>query len=254
MRRTLIVMAVAVLLGCSAVSSSTDSLSLDGTAWVLSSLAAQPALVGSSPTARFEGGRIQGSDGCNRYTMPYRFSGSAFEAGPSGAATQMACPPDVMKQASAFASALTSARIAKVKDGNLELLADGAVLATFRAQSRTLAGTSWNVTGINNGREAVVSLVAGSTVTLTFGADGRAAGSAGCNQYTAGYLASGPKLVFKAPAATRKMCADSAVMEQEQAFLKALETVATMRFEGNRLELRTASGALAATLNRTSGP
>jgi heat shock protein HslJ len=45
------------------------------------------------------------------------------------------------------------------------------------------------------------------------------------------------------------MCASPAgVMEQEQQFLKALETVTTARMEGDRLELRTATGALAATL------
>jgi hypothetical protein len=40
------------------------------------------------------------------------------------------------------------------------------------------------------------------------------------------------------------------IMEQEQQFLKALDTVTDARFEGNRLELRTASGALAAYLER----
>jgi len=40
------------------------------------------------------------------------------------------------------------------------------------------------------------------------------------------------------------------VMEQEQQFLKALETVATVSQEGNRLELRRADGALAVTLAR----
>jgi heat shock protein HslJ len=42
------------------------------------------------------------------------------------------------------------------------------------------------------------------------------------------------------------------VMEQEQQFLNALQTVATARFEGDRLELRTAADALAATLSRAS--
>ena len=37
-------------------------------------------------------------------------------------------------------------------------------------------------------------------------------------------------------------------MEQEQQFLKALESVATVRFEADRVELRTATGALALTL------
>jgi heat shock protein HslJ len=39
-------------------------------------------------------------------------------------------------------------------------------------------------------------------------------------------------------------------MEQEQQFLKALETVATARQEADRLELRTADDALAVSLGR----
>jgi len=43
------------------------------------------------------------------------------------------------------------------------------------------------------------------------------------------------------------------VMEQERQFLRALETVATARFEGDRLELRSAEGQLAVTLTKASG-
>ena len=39
-------------------------------------------------------------------------------------------------------------------------------------------------------------------------------------------------------------------MEQEQQFLQALQGVATARIDGDRLELRTGQGALAATLVR----
>jgi hypothetical protein len=43
-------------------------------------------------------------------------------------------------------------------------------------------------------------------------------------------------------------------MEQEHAFFKALETAATARIEGNQLELRTADGALALSLERNPAP
>ena len=43
-------------------------------------------------------------------------------------------------------------------------------------------------------------------------------------------------------------------MAQEQAFLKALEPVATARVDGDRLELRTAAGALAVVLTRAPRP
>jgi heat shock protein HslJ len=45
-------------------------------------------------------------------------------------------------------------------------------------------------------------------------------------------------------------CADPAVDEQEQAFLRALESVATLSFEGDRLDMRDADGALAIILKR----
>jgi heat shock protein HslJ len=140
-----------------------------------------------------------------------------------------------------------------MRDGRLELLGgDGAVLATFAAQPQALAGTAWRATGINNGKGGVVSPVSGSMVTMRFEADGRVEGSAGCNRFNARYDATGPNLQIAAPATTRKMC-EASLMVQEQAFLKALESVATMRFEAERLELRTGAGALAVALLRDPG-
>jgi heat shock protein HslJ len=166
----------------------------------------------------------------------------------------MACPPDIMKLADAFMTALISARSYRVSSHQLELLgADGTVLATFSPQSQSLAGTSWRVTDINNGKDAVVSLVAGTSVTMNFATGGKVTGSGGCNNYTSTYKHEGGKLTFASPATTRRMCAASGVMEQEHAFLKALESAATAQMEGNRLELRTADGALALGLVRIPG-
>jgi heat shock protein HslJ len=243
-----------LLAGCTAMTAAPEPPPLDGTSWVLSSLPGR-TLVGRQPaTLSFERGRVQGSDGCNRYSAPYTVKGSALEVSPRGVSTQMACPPEQMKQAEAFTAALSMARSYRVSGGELQLLAaDGAVLATLAPQPRTVAGTEWRVTGINNGKEAVTSVLAGSTVTVSFDGSGRASGSAGCNRFTAGYETDGSKLRFLAPGATRKMCAGEGLMAQEQMFLTALESVASMRFEGNRLELRRADGALALTLLREGG-
>jgi heat shock protein HslJ len=243
-----VAMAVAAITGCSSTTVPADSPPLDGTAWVLSSLDGR-SLSGPAATARFEGGRVQGTDGCNRYSSAFSTNGSAIEIGPSGAATQMACPPEVMKQADAFAASLASARSYRVSDGQLQLIgADGAVLAQFAAQPQSLAGTAWRATGINNGKGAVAGLVADSSVTMNFAADGKVSGTGGCNLYTAGYQAAGNTLKFTPAAATRKMCSAPGVMEQEQAFFRALESVATLRMEADRLEMRTAEGALALIL------
>jgi heat shock protein HslJ len=139
----------------------------------------------------------------------------------------------------------------QVGDGKLQLIAaSGTPVATFVAQSTELANTSWRTTGINNGRGALTSVVTGVEVTAEFGADGQASGWAGCNRWSASYTAERSSLKFGPPAVTRKMCAEPGVMAQEQSFLDALATVSEARMEGDRLELRTAQGAMALVLYR----
>jgi len=164
----------------------------------------------------------------------------------------MSCTPEITRQAEVFMAALTGAKTWRMADGRLELLGAGAILASFAAQSQSLAGT-WEATGINNGKGGVASVVGGTQVTIAFADGGKVAGSAGCNRFTASYKAAGEKLSFTPAAATRMMCAAPGVMEQEHAFLKALESVATMRIEGDQLEMRSADGALAASFKRSSG-
>ena len=252
-RSTIAALALASLLaGTGTVTRAADASSLDGTAWVLTGLPGRTLVPNSSVTLQFEGGRLAGSDGCNRFSGPYSAQKSALDVSGQLASTQMACPADVTEQARAYVAALTGARSYRITGDRLELLAaDGSALATLSAQPRTLAGTAWRATGINNGRQAVSSLVKDTSVTMAFDANGRVSGSSGCNNYSASYHVDGSNLSFGQAAATRKLCAVPAgVMEQEQQFLNALATVATSRIEGDRLELRTATGALAVALSR----
>lgn len=114
----------------------------------------------------------------------------------------------------------------------------------------SLPGTTWSATTLARDSGALAALVPGSKITLAFGADGRASGSAGCNRYFASYQAEGSKLTLKSGGSTRMMCGGDGVMAQEQAYLRALDTVATMRIEADRLELRTAAGAPVAAFRR----
>jgi len=239
------------LAGCAARNPATESPSLEGSAWVLASLPGRSLVPDATPTARFEGGRVAGSDGCNRYSMPFTAHGSMIEIGPMGPSTQMACPESTMAQAEAFTTALRTARSFRRGAGTLELLdVKGVIVVTFAAQANSLAGTSWSVVNINNGRQAVVGMVSGSTVTMAFDTAGRVSGTTGCNQYTAAYRAEGDTLRLSSVAATRMACADPAVDEQEQAFLRALKSVATLGFEGDHLVLRQKDGAMAIVLER----
>ena len=242
-----------LLSACTSVSPAAETPSLDGTAWVLSALPGRPVEPGTIVTLRFDGGRAGGVDGCNRYVTSYSADGANLRLLASGASTQMACPRPVMLQAVVFMQRLADTQAYRIEGGELQLLGgDGEVLAKFAPQAQTVAGTEWRVTGYNNGRQAVVGVLAGTTLTMAFAADGKVSGSAGCNPYMGTYAQSGESLRFGPSATPYKTCDEpEGVMQQEQAFLKSLQLVATARREGDRLELRSADGALAVALDRT---
>lgn len=229
----------------------TQSSSLDGTAWTLASLAGRKAVTGL-PTLRIERGMVGGNDGCNTFRAPYSSDGTAFAVSGPIVTTQKACRQAVMAQARVLQSALTRARATRVDEGRLTLLDDsGAELATFTAQPQDVTSTSWSITGYNNGKQAVVSVLAGTTLTLDFGTEGRVTGSAGCNRFTGAYTAADTTVAISGAAATRRMCVQPAgIMEQEAAYLKALEMGTHVRIDGSRLEIRTADGALTVSAQR----
>lgn len=247
--------AAAMSAACTAVPPVAEAPSLDGTAWVLSSLPGRQLEPGTIVTLRFDGARAGGVDGCNRYVTSYTADGGNLRLLANGASTQMACARPVMLQAAVYMQRLADTHSYRIEDGQLHLAgSDGAVLATFAPQAQGVAGTEWRVTGYNNGRQAVVGVLAGTTLTLAFAADGKTSGTAGCNDFMGTYAQSGESLKFGPSATTRKSCAQPAgVMEQEQAFLKSLQSVASARQEGDRLELRGADGALMVALTRAGG-
>lgn len=225
-----------------------SSGSLADTSWILAGLNGQPALSDTQVTIRFEDGQISGTDGCNRYSTSYTITGAKLSIDKNVISTMIACAEPIMAQAIAYIAALTGAATYTIEGGQLTLFDEsGKVLATFMQQRTDLAG-AWVVTGYNNGQQAVVSVIAGLQLTANFGADGTLSGSAGCNTFTAAYEVSGSSIKIGPVGSTRMACADPAgVMEQETQYLGALATAATYAREGNRLELRTADGALAAS-------
>jgi heat shock protein HslJ len=242
-----------LLAGCSGVAATREPTPwLEGTAWILDELPGHTLAAPGNVTLQFGGGRASGSDGCNRFAGGFQADAKALQFSQL-AGTQMACAPEVMAQASAVTSALMATRAYRDAGQRLELVgADGKTVAIYKAQAKQVEGTAWTVTGINNGKGGVASLVADTNVTIEFGPEARVSGTAGCNRYTAGYTADKGALKFAPAAATRMMCAAPGVMQQEQAFLQALTRVATMRMEGDRLELRAADGALMISAQRAA--
>lgn len=60
----------------------------------------------SSASARFENGRVSGSDGCNRYGAPYTAGENTLTISDKMMSTMMMCPPETMKNAQQFREAL----------------------------------------------------------------------------------------------------------------------------------------------------
>jgi heat shock protein HslJ len=225
---------------------------LAGTQWVLASLNGNAPVAGTQVTLNFiTESRAAGSDGCNRFNGSYTVAGNALSFGPM-AGTMMACPPGIMTQATAFNKALAETKTFAIANDTLTLSdASGVALAAFDAQNTALAGTKWNVTNYNNGRQAVVGLLDGTALTVGFGEDGRVAGNAGCNNYFGPFTQGEGTIALGPLASTKKLCPEPAgVMDQEAQFLKALESAATYHLDGDKLDLRTKDDALAVVLRR----
>ena len=208
-------------------------------------------------TATFdEEGKLAGSSGCNNYSTAYEVSGNQMTISDPIASTMMMCPePGVMEQEQEYLEVLASVSSFLIEGKQLTLFdAQGQAVLTFVVQEPTpLAGTEWEVTGYNNGKGGVVSVVIGTELSALFGEDGTLAGSAGCNNYHAAYevddASAAEGTISIGPAAsTRMMCPEpEGVMEQEAQYLAALEMAEVYRIEGDKLELRTAEGALVAS-------
>lgn len=222
--------------------------SLNGSEWQLVTVGGAPAVAGAEATILFSVGKAMGTTGCNRYTGSYTEGGNGvIEFGPM-ASTMMACPGPQMQQEQAFLKALDEAAGYTLAEGRLTLKgANGDELAVFEPRKSVgLVGATWSATGINNGRQAVVSLAAGSEVTMILASDGRLSGSGGCNSYSADYTVDGNNFKVGTIVQTEMACLDEKVMEQEQAFFKALTNATTYRIDGDKLELRDDGGALQA--------
>ncbi|MBP1703976.1 MAG: uncharacterized protein H6Q38_3083 [Chloroflexi bacterium] len=242
-----------LLAACASSGSQTGGGDLTGKVWALTDLMGKPPMAGVGISAEFSSdGKVSGSAGCNRYIGTYTVSGNSITISSSMATTMMMCDESVMEQESAYLKALAEAKTYAVKGDQLTLTgADKNSLAIYKAQSQDLSGTSWEVTGYNNGKQAVTGTLAGTTLTADFGKDGSLSGNAGCNTYSGSYKVNGDQITIGPLASTMMACDQpEGVMEQEAQYLAALQSAATYQIEGNVLQLRTKDDALAAIFNR----
>jgi heat shock protein HslJ len=221
---------------------------IEGTTWRLTQLAgldgALLAGVEGGVTLRLDGGQLAGFSGCNRMAGAYTLADGEITFG-ALAGTMRACGSPMTEVENAVRKALTGT-LRVVVAGNQLMLSTktGAAPAlVFVAEPASrLEGVVWKVTGYNDGRSAVVSPLAGTTLTLSF-QDGAVVGNAGCNDFRAATVTvDGNRLTVGPVVATRKTCPGDGVMEQERAFLAALETATRWSIERDVLDVHRADG------------
>ena len=180
---------------------------------------------------------------CNSVGATYTTADSSSINIVLGPSTLVACPDGSLDQQ--FLTGLSNAAIYFFEEGDLymDMQADG---GTLRFEAQTTDGTEGSPpAGVADGSQFVVvsfgpvgaeqPVLAGTQITATF-EDTEVFGSAGCNDYAGtltpvnDYFTVGPII------STQKACADPAgIMEQEQAYLTALQGTNGYSWEEQRI-------------------
>jgi heat shock protein HslJ len=201
-----------------------------------------PVIEGTLITAMFDAeGRIGGSGGCNSY-------GGSFSAAEGGLtfsglfSTERACLEEgVMAQERAYFDALQAAtRYSIIRNALVIATGDGGQLIFTFVPG--LTDTAWQLESWISGGEASAP-VADSLITLEFSTDGRVAGTGGCNRYGGTFTAGDEgTLTVSALFSTRRACMGDGLMQQEQAYLAALETATAYAISGAQLTITYGDG------------
>lgn len=125
-----IITAIALLAAGCAAAAGGESPALDNTSWTLSEINGEAPLEGSTITAEFAEGQVNGSGGCNSYSGTYELARNTLNFGPI-TTTEMYCmdPEGVTEQESTYHQILGQTQTASIENGKLTLVgADGATL------------------------------------------------------------------------------------------------------------------------------
>jgi heat shock protein HslJ len=258
MRRTmsccaisLLLLGVSILAGCGGEQGGTGGR-LEGVVWVLESYEDAGAMQNVPGNTRidalFEGGKVSGSSGVNTYSASYESSDSTLTIGPA-VTTMMAGREDAMALEQVYLEALgKAASFTATADALTIYGSDGGELLTYVAEEApSLVRTTWSVIGYNNGKGGVVSPIVGSELTAVFSEDGQVSGSSGVNTFSGDYSLDGNRITIGPLATTLMASQDPQLMEQETAYVAALQSASIYSIRGDRLELRREDGALAAS-------
>lgn len=131
-----------------------------------------------------------------------------------------------------------------------ETLPTGASTSSPNTENR-LAGMQWMLKSfgpVGTGSP----IIEGTPITLTFGADGRAGGSGGCNSYGGAYQVRGNRLSLSQIISTKRACLEEALTQQEQRYFQALESAGKFTLADDHLTIFYDDGRSALNFVKTS--
>ncbi len=212
---------------------------LTGT-WTLVSILAQGRGTGIVPLATItttfsDTGLVSGSAGCNNYVATYQVSGDRIAVGkPAVAKKECSSPIGVSDQETMYLSNLKAAERFTIENERLTFFdLKGTILLIYdragsQESSLPIAGIPWilDLYRMDSGANMPANL--DTEVTALFDADGTLSGSAGCNAYNCSYTPGGATMISIGDplVVTEQYCGAYGVMDQEEAYLALLPSVA----------------------------
>jgi heat shock protein HslJ len=225
---------------------------LAGTSWVLDPASlGVPVPAGRTVTANFSDTRVSGATSCNLYAGDYKVSANRIRIS-AIITTRIACTPETAAAESAYLKKLNAATSFVVSRNQLLLVGQAGTLRFRSAKPEPPAAPgfvgTWRVTGYFGGTPgAIVPVIPGSVIMLTFNADGTVTGKA-CNSYSASWKGDGTSIGVSEIVSTKMFCAEPAgVMAQESQYFAALQNAGTWKVDGGQLTLTDGQGRAVVT-------
>lgn len=220
----------------SSSSGSVTAADLSDRGFVSSDVTGYELVQGSEITMRFLDDAVSVNAGCNTMNGRFEITDGVFTADQL-AMTMMACLDPLMAQDTWLSEFLASSPDIALDGSTLTLTGSDATIVLVEIEPADLVGTTWRVTG-TVANEAVASVPAESTASITIGDDGTVGLFTGCNSGGGDVEVGDDTITFDAIATTLQAC-EGPIDELERNVLAVLQGEVAYEITGDSLSLRT---------------